>query len=140
MALMMGKSNELAIFRRFNDLNMLSLLSLQGEILDLRQEFHDICEDDESPEEGGDIEGVETGGQSLGGQTNDDYPSRHFAKSFQKLLQSKDSPNNWQYHKLMEIRRKMAEYSKTLERAEPPQRSSAHSLTCTLRFITYSRY
>jgi hypothetical protein len=47
MARMMGKSDELAIFRRFNDVNMLSLLSLQAEILELRDDLYDVCGDDE---------------------------------------------------------------------------------------------
>jgi len=44
LAGMMGKSDELAIFRRFNDMNMLSLLSLQAEILEQRDNLYMLCD------------------------------------------------------------------------------------------------
>jgi hypothetical protein len=85
----MGRSSDLAIFRRFSDLNMLSLLSLQAELVDLRADFYNICDDDER------------GGEE-------------FSRSFSKLLESKDADNNFQHEKLVEIRAKLADYSKTL--------------------------
>jgi hypothetical protein len=40
LARMMSGDKNLAIFRRFDDANILCLLSLQAEILQLRKEFH----------------------------------------------------------------------------------------------------
>jgi len=39
LADLMGKEKDIAIFRRFDDLNILSLLSLQAEIVQLEKEF-----------------------------------------------------------------------------------------------------
>lgn len=86
LAQLMGCSSDIAIFRRFSDLNMLCLMSLQAELMDLREEFCSICEDDEK--------------QAVG-----------FSQSFAQLRESKDSPNNFQYHKLKEIKLKLKEYS-----------------------------
>lgn len=40
LARMMSSDKNLAIFRRFDDVNILCLLSMQAEILQLRKEFH----------------------------------------------------------------------------------------------------
>lgn len=86
LAQLMGCSSDIAIFRRFSDLNMLCLMSLQAELMDLREEFCSICEDDEKEAAG-------------------------FSQSFSHLRESKDSPNNFQYHKLEQIKSKLKEYS-----------------------------
>jgi len=86
LARVMGGSSELAIFRKFNDLNILSLMSLQAELVELRDEFYSICEDDEKS-------------------------GQEFDRSFAGLFGSKQSANNFQYEKLVAIREKMKEYS-----------------------------
>lgn len=43
----MGKSPDIAIFRRFNEFNMLNLLRLQAEIAALRTDFWTRCEADD---------------------------------------------------------------------------------------------
>ncbi len=43
LAALMGKEKDVAIFRRFDDLNMLCLLSLQAEIVQLETEFKIEC-------------------------------------------------------------------------------------------------
>ena len=90
MARMMGKSDELAIFRRFNDVNVLSLLSLQAEILELRDNLYDICEVDEH----------------LGGG---------FSNSMLRLLHAKDGGGKAQYEALACIRDKMQQYSESID-------------------------
>lgn len=82
MARMMGLSDNMAIFRRFNDLNMLSLLELQAEIQLLRDQFYTQCEED--------------GGQKL-----------NYAMSMKSLRDSQSE----QHKQLMTIREKMTQYS-----------------------------
>ncbi|KAF3004794.1 hypothetical protein E8E13_002928 [Curvularia kusanoi] len=49
LADLMAKYTEAAIFRRFNDLNMMSLLSLQAELVDMQAQLREMwAEDDES--------------------------------------------------------------------------------------------
>ncbi|KXX80329.1 hypothetical protein MMYC01_204684 [Madurella mycetomatis] len=43
LATLMGKEKDIAIFRRFDDLNILCLLSLQAEIVQLEKEFRIDC-------------------------------------------------------------------------------------------------
>lgn len=43
LAALMGKEKNVAIFRRFDDLNILCLLSLQAEIVQLEKEFKMEC-------------------------------------------------------------------------------------------------
>lgn len=71
----------MAIFRRFSDLNTLSLLSLQAEILELRDDFYDTCEED------------------------DRYDSERclFSTSMLELLWSTGSQNGKQYEQLLKI-------------------------------------
>jgi hypothetical protein len=88
MAILMGREEEIAIFRRFNELNMLNLLSFQAEILELQIKFRDICqEDDES-----------------GDQTRE-----KFSEYFRVLHRSSGTQNNCQYQMLLTIREKMKE-------------------------------
>ncbi|KAF1812830.1 hypothetical protein P152DRAFT_435035 [Eremomyces bilateralis CBS 781.70] len=83
---LMGRSEELAVFRKFNDLNAISLLSLQAELVLLRDEYHNICESDEKD-------------------------GRPYSRNFEKLFQSKDDVTNDQYLQLLKIREKMKEYN-----------------------------
>jgi len=48
----MGKEKSTAIFRRFDDLNMLCLLSLQAEIMQLEKEYRDECYGDDTNGQG----------------------------------------------------------------------------------------
>ncbi|KAF1951111.1 hypothetical protein CC80DRAFT_481821 [Byssothecium circinans] len=96
MARMMGKSDELAIFRKFNDVNMLSLLSLQAEILELRDDFYIICEGDEE----------------LG---------RDFSTSMLHLLQEKNDSGKNQYQALELIRDKIQQYIAQLSELHQPR-------------------
>jgi len=43
----MSRDKNFAIFRRFDDLNMLHLLALQAEIVELREVFRDQCHRDD---------------------------------------------------------------------------------------------
>jgi hypothetical protein len=87
----MGHYPEAAIFRRFSSLNILNLLSLQAELVDLQVQFRDLCaEDDES----------------------NDSSENQYSTYFRRLRGSEDS---LQYEKLLEIRKKLNEYSKAME-------------------------
>lgn len=87
LANLMGHYPEAAIFRRFNSLNMLNLLSLQAELVDLQIQFGDMCaEDDEST----------------------DVDEKEFSTYFRKMRNSADS---LQYETLLDIRRKLNDYS-----------------------------
>jgi hypothetical protein len=53
LAAAMNKDEDLVIVRRFGDLNMLHLLTLQTELDQLRLSFLQACEDDEEPQKTG---------------------------------------------------------------------------------------
>jgi hypothetical protein len=65
---------------------MLSLMSLQAELVELREDFYAICEDDEKRGE-------------------------QFDRSFAALFASRQAANNLQFEKLIVIREKTKEYS-----------------------------
>ncbi|KAF2164741.1 hypothetical protein M409DRAFT_25134 [Zasmidium cellare ATCC 36951] len=89
LADLMGPYAEAAIFRRFGPLAMLSLLSLQAELVELDAEFRKICqEDDQSVNEA----------------------DKNFSKYFRALRRSEEGGTAHQYEKLMEIRSKLNEY------------------------------
>ena len=48
LAALMGKERDIAIFRRFDDLNILCLLSLQAEIVQREKEFKIECYADDT--------------------------------------------------------------------------------------------
>jgi hypothetical protein len=73
-------------YRRFNDLNMLSLLDLQAEIQSLREQLYTQCEEDS--------------GQG-----------RDFSTSMKKLRDSRRSNSPEQYELLLKIRARINEYS-----------------------------
>lgn len=88
LADLMGQYPETAIFRRFGDLNMLNILSLQAELIDLRVEFRDTwAEDDGSAEPG----------------------EKEYSTWFRKLIKAEDSI---QLDLLNKIREKLRLYSK----------------------------
>lgn len=88
----MGRSSEAAIFRRFNEINMLNLLNLQAEIAALRKEFWLQCNADA-------IRGPPYENLSLSFET-------------QRSVNSVNDPKyEHQYHILLRLRAKMKEYS-----------------------------
>jgi hypothetical protein len=96
------KGNDFAVFRKFGYLNMLSLLSLQAELMTLQAQFKDICKrNDAIP-----LPGNETDGGVA------DY-----AFNFSKLRESAgltgDDARKEQWEKLEEIRKKLGEYSES---------------------------
>ncbi|KAF2470010.1 uncharacterized protein BDR25DRAFT_226673 [Lindgomyces ingoldianus] len=108
LAEMMGQSNDLAIFRKFGDLNVLSLMSYQAELIELRDEFYSICKDD-----------FKSG--------------KDFALDFQSLFSSRASTNDFQYTKLMEIRAKIHEYIANISKLESPPTANLKCLQEWLR-------
>jgi hypothetical protein len=89
MARMIGRSDNLAIFRRFNDLNMLSLLDMQAEIQGLRDQLYIQCEKDSRKE-------------------------LKYSSSMKQLRESEHTAGTEgaaQYHLLLKIRSRMTEYS-----------------------------
>ena len=87
LAAIMSDDKDIAIFRRFDDLNLLSLLSLQAEILELRQSLRRTCLLD-------DIHGQED--------------EKKYSSNF-KL--SRDN-NSEQYKRIEALRLKLKDYSK----------------------------
>ena len=83
----MSDDKDIAIFRRFDDLNLLSLLSLQAEILELRQSLRRTCLLDD-----------------VHGDEKENQYSRNF-----KL--SRDN-NSEQYKSIENLRHKLKDYSK----------------------------
>jgi hypothetical protein len=92
LAKFMGRSNDIAIFRRYNEFNMLNLLSLQAEIAALRADFYNQCSVD-------DISGP---------------PFEKFSENFKSLRDAGVMSNEEQYAILHKIRKKMKEYSMDL--------------------------
>ncbi|EEU34028.1 uncharacterized protein NECHADRAFT_85466 [Fusarium vanettenii 77-13-4] len=99
LAALMGRTNDLGVFRKFTRLNMLSLLSLQAELVELEADYGDICEDD--------VQGGEK-----------------FHLSFQELRNSREKPNSFQYEKLQEIRARLGEYMASLLDLKPPSKKN----------------
>lgn len=87
LAAIMSHDKDIAIFRRFDDLNLLSLLSLQAEILELRQSLRRTCLLDDTH-----------------GQENEKKYSSNF-----KL--SRDD-NSEQHRRIEVLRQKLRDYSK----------------------------
>ena len=84
---MMSDDKDIAIFRRFDDLNLLSLLSLQAEILELRQSLHRTC---------------------LLDDTHGEEDEKTYSSNF-KLSRANSSE---QYKSIEALRHKMKDYSK----------------------------
>lgn len=84
LATLMSKDHNIAIFRRFDEINMLNLLSLQAEIFDLQNHFGLRCTIDDM---------------------SNDANREEYSKYFLKLHQSKGTENG-QYQMLLELRKK----------------------------------
>ena len=86
----MDENPDVAIFRRFGDLNLLNLLYLQSELSWLIEDYRDILEEDV------DSENSET---------------KQFSAQWIKLVRSETCPQQWD--KWLEIRCKLEQYSET---------------------------
>lgn len=92
LANLMAKENEVAIFRRFDHLNFLSLLSLQSEIIQLEVELRIVSRvDDDEAQRGLSID------------------TSQYAKNFKILRESGSS----QYTLLEKLRGRLREYSES---------------------------
>lgn len=90
LSTLMGQHPETAVFRRFDGLNMLNLLSLQAELTDLELQLQHIREEDDTSED----------------------PLRMFHSiDFWELRQSRKAGDDLQWHILLSIRQKLQEYS-----------------------------
>jgi hypothetical protein len=87
LAQFMGKYPALAIFRRFGALNLQNLLYLQAELLYLEDELQQIIQEDN--QKGGAV----------------------FSRDWYALREGSESGENTQYQLLLEIRKKLFEYS-----------------------------
>ena len=94
LATLMGHHPETAIFRRFNHLNMLNLLSLQAELTDLELQLQHVRQEDE---------------------TSGDPLRMLHSIDFWELRQSRKAGDDLQWHVLLDIRQKLQEYSTSLQ-------------------------
>jgi len=90
LASLMGQHTETAIFRRFGQLNMFNLLSLQAELTDLELQLQHIRQEDE---------------------TSDDPLRMLHTVDFWELRQSRKAGDDLQWQTLLNIREKLQEYS-----------------------------
>lgn len=90
LASLMGHHTETAIFRRFSQLNMLNLLSLQAELTDLELHLRHIRQEDE---------------------ISDDPLRMLHTIDFWELRQSREAGDDLQWQTLLNIRQKLQEYS-----------------------------
>ena len=90
LATLMEHHSETAIFRRFDNLNMLNLLSLQAELTDLELQLQHIRQEDE---------------------TSDDPLRMLHAIDFWELRQSRTAGDDLQWQVMVNIRQKLQEYS-----------------------------
>jgi hypothetical protein len=93
LATLMTKEQSLAIFRRFDFVNVLCLLSLQAEIQELQSAFDDLCKRDRFS---GD-------------------PEKQIYSHWFKALKDGEDGSSHQYKKLKELREKVKEYSTQLK-------------------------
>lgn len=93
LAALIGKHQELAMFRRFQTLNAKSLLYMQAELLHLENELKSIELDDES--------------------SKDIHRASLHASVF-NLKESSGGDHQLQWNKAIEIRDKLERYSKSL--------------------------
>jgi hypothetical protein len=102
----MGVANgEVAIFRNFNGLNLLTLLRLQSELTNLEYELERYRNEDETDDS--DILISDEGDPEIRVRV------REYSESFLKMsLAAEKEPNNAaQYFKLIEVQQKLREYS-----------------------------
>jgi hypothetical protein len=91
---------------------MLNLLGLQAEFIDLRVQFRDICHED-------DVSGDTTRSQ--------------FSTCFRVLYRAKGSENDDQYQILIDIRKRIHDYSGYITWSDGFSRTAAFAL---IRYIT----
>jgi hypothetical protein len=89
LANVMSNDASFAIFRNFNEINVLNLLSLQAEINDLRHKFGFLHRSDD---------------------VSNDATRREFSRRF-LLLHRSEGDKGRQYQTLLQLRSKMKEYS-----------------------------
>ncbi|KAF8856779.1 hypothetical protein BDZ45DRAFT_803912 [Acephala macrosclerotiorum] len=116
LAALMGASRELAIFRRFDSLNMLKIMSLQAELIELEDHYKQACNED------------------------DDRSAHHdrqwYTRSFKALLD--DTTPSRQRENFLKIRKKLTEYNEALlqvallEKLPPPSPFSLDGLRAWL--------
>jgi hypothetical protein len=90
IASLMSQHGELAIFRRFSQLNLQSLLYLQAELTHLEADLKRFAERDHA-----------------------DPDRADYAKYWWFMAQSKDDEEKDQWDKVLQIREKLKEYSTT---------------------------
>lgn len=88
LAELMGSNKEIAVFRKFDTLNMLVLSSLQAELLDLQHKLED---------------------QILRDEHSEKRTLRETSKYFRQMWQADSDSQQWEL--LLEIRKKLKEYS-----------------------------
>lgn len=108
LASLMAREKEVAIFRRFDYLNYLSLLSLQSEIVNLEAELRVASRADDASTQG--AQAINTS---------------QYAKNFKILRESGSS----QYTILEKIRQKLREYSEYGFLCSPGPAHAQHCLT-----------
>ncbi|KAF4823574.1 hypothetical protein CGCSCA5_v001689 [Colletotrichum siamense] len=117
LASLMAKEKEVAIFRRFDHLNLLSLLSLQSELIQLEVELRIASRADDDS----------THGQAI--------DTSHYTKNFKMLRESGAS----QYTLLERLRGRLREYNDLaiqiaqINQIEPPMHSQLETLKDWLR-------
>jgi hypothetical protein len=91
VAALMSRYPELAIVRRFGDLNMQNLLYLQAELTHLELEYKELVSE------------------------NRQFPEKaDYAKDWLALSQSPDGDNTDEWELFLKIRAKLKEYSKSI--------------------------
>lgn len=91
LAELMGSNKEIAMFRKFDAMNMLSLLSMQAELIDLERELENEVMNDERSEK---------------------PETRIASKYFHQMRRVESDSGQWE--KIVMIRRKLKEYSALL--------------------------
>ncbi|RDL37957.1 uncharacterized protein BP5553_05390 [Venustampulla echinocandica] len=102
LASVMSQDANIAIFRRFQELNMLRLLSLQAEIFDLQGHFQFQCQSDDS---------------------SNDPLEVQYSRYFLELRKSGKSASGHQWQMLTELGIKLDEYMQQLSSIESPRKS-----------------
>jgi hypothetical protein len=106
---LMQQHSELAIFRKFGDLNMLSLLHLQAEIMHLEENYHKLSKSDK------------------------ESSSRAYrSQDWWSLTQLDCDGKREQWDALCELRKKLREYSRCI--LTPPF-ADCHKIKSTYRII-----
>lgn len=103
----MSRARSLAIFQRFDEINLLQIMSLQAEIIDLRERYKRRCKDDEKANPGYErsfraIRDSEPKIQGLGDGS---------CHNCRQHTVPKEEWENTQYGLIDTLRKKMSEYS-----------------------------